>query len=131
MEQIEISTRGQQAFHDITAEVQAIVRRSGIQEGMCFVFCPHTTAGLTLNENWDAAVQHDMGMGLDALSPQRAEYRHGEGNSPAHIKSSLVGASLAVIVAGGKLALGAWQGLYLAEFDGPRRRKVLVKVLAG
>ena len=131
MEQIEISTRGRQAFHDITVEVQAAVNRSGAQEGICFIFCPHTTAGLTLNENWDADVQHDIGMGLDAISPQRAEYRHGEGNSPAHIKSSLVGASQSVIIADGKLVLGTWQGIYLAEFDGPRRRKVLVKVMAG
>ena len=131
MEQIEISTRGRQTFHDITAEVQAAVNRSGATDGICFVFCPHTTAGVTLNENWDASVQHDIGVGLDAISPQRAEYRHGEGNSPAHIKSSLVGASQSVIIAGGKLVLGTWQGIYLAEFDGPRRRRVLVKVMAG
>ena len=131
MEQIEISTRGCQTFHDITAEVQAAVNRSGATDGICFVFCPHTTAGVTLNENWDASVQHDIGVGLDAISPQRAEYRHGEGNSPAHIKSSLVGASQSVIIAGGKLVLGTWQGIYLAEFDGPRRRRVLVKVMAG
>ena len=131
MEQIGISTRGRQTFHDITAEVQAVVSRSKVQEGICFIFCPHTTAGVTLNENWDASVQHDISVGLDAISPQRTEYRHGEGNSPAHIKSSLVGASQSVVVAEGKLVLGTWQGIYLAEFDGPRRRKVLVKVMAG
>ena len=131
MEQIDVSTRGRQAFHDITAEVQAVVSRGGVQDGVCFLFCPHTTAGLTLNENWDPSVQHDMGVGLDAISPQRAEYRHGEGNSPAHLKSSLVGASQCVLIAGGKLVLGTWQGIYLAEFDGPRRRKVLIKVIAG
>jgi secondary thiamine-phosphate synthase enzyme len=131
MEQIDVSTRGHQAFHDITAEVQAAVNRSGVEEGVCFVFCPHTTAGLTLNENWDASVQHDIGIGLDAISPQRPEYRHGEGNSPAHLKSSLMGASQTVLVAGGKLVLGTWQGIYLAEFDGPRRRKVLIKVVEG
>jgi len=131
MEQIDVSTRGRQAFHDITAEVQAVVGRSGVGEGVCFIFCPHTTAGLTLNENWDAAVQHDIGLGLDAISPQRAEYRHGEGNSPAHLKSSLVGASQTVLIVGGKLMLGTWQGIYLAEFDGPRRRKVFVKVIEG
>ncbi len=131
MEQIDISTRGRQAFHDITAEVQAVVSRSGMDEGVCFIFCPHTTAGLTLNENWDAAVQHDIGLGLDIISPQRAEYRHGEGNSPAHLKSSLLGASQMVLIVGGKLMLGTWQGIYLAEFDGPRRRKVLVKVMTG
>ncbi len=131
MERIEVSTRGRQTFHDITADVQAVVGRSGVRDGLCFVFCPHTTAGLTLNENWDPNVRRDIGVGLDAISPQRPEYRHGEGNSPAHLKSSLVGASQVVPVAGGKLALGAWQGIYLAEFDGPRRRKVLVKVMAG
>ena len=131
MEQIEVSTRGRQAFHDITAEVQAVVGHSGVGEGVCFIFCPHTTAGLTLNENWDPYVQHDMGVGLDVISPQRAEYRHGEGNSPAHLKSSLLGASQMVLIVGGKLMLGSWQGIYLAEFDGPRRRKVLVKVIAG
>jgi len=131
MEQIEVPTRGRQAFHDITAEVQAAVRRSGVREGVCFIFCPHTTAGLTLNENWDPEVQHDIGVGLDAISPRRPEYRHGEGNSPAHLKCSLVGASQFVPVTGGKLVLGTWQGIYLAEFDGPRRRKVLVKVVAG
>ena len=131
MEQIEVSTRGRQAFHDITAEVQTVVSRSGVQEGICFISCPHTTAGLTLNENWDHTVQHDIGVGLDAISPPRPEYRHGEGNSPAHLKCSLVGASQFVPVAGGKLVLGVWQGIFLAEFDGPRRRKVLVKVVAG
>jgi secondary thiamine-phosphate synthase enzyme len=129
MEQIEVSTRGHQAFHDITAEVQAVVSHGEVQDGICFIFCPHTTAGLTLNENWDPDVQHDIGVGLDAVSPRRPEYRHGEGNSPAHLKSSLVGAAQFVPVAGGKLVLGTWQGIYLAEFDGPRRRKVLVKVL--
>jgi secondary thiamine-phosphate synthase enzyme len=131
MEQIEVSTRSRQAFQDITSEVQAVVHRCSVQEGVCFIFCPHTTAGLTLNENWDPDVRHDIGVGLDAISPQRREYQHGEGNSPAHLKSSLMGASLQVLISGGKLVLGTWQGVYLAEFDGPRRRKVLVKVMAG
>jgi secondary thiamine-phosphate synthase enzyme len=130
MEQIEVSTRGRQAFHDITSEVQAVVSRSGVQDGLCFIFCRHTTAGLTLNENWDPTVQHDIGVGLDAISPQRPEYRHSEGNSPAHLKSSLVGAAQFVLVTDGRLVLGTWQGVYLAEFDGPRRRQVLVKVVA-
>jgi secondary thiamine-phosphate synthase enzyme len=131
MKEIDVSTQGHQAFHDITAQVQAVVSRNGVQEGMCVIFCPHTTAGLTLNENWDPTVQHDLGVGLDAISPRRAEYRHSEGNSPAHLKSSLVGASLCVLIAGGKLVLGTWQGIYLAEFDGPRHRKVLVKTIPG
>ena len=111
--------------------MQTAVNRSGVQEGICFIFCPHTTASLTLNENWDPDVQHDIGVGLDAIAPPRPEYRHGEGNSPAHLKCSLVSASQFVPVAGGKLVLGTWQGIFLAEFDGPRRRKVLVKVVAG
>ena len=129
IEQLDVSTRGRQAFQDITPEVQALVARSEIKEGVCFLFCPHTTAGLTLNENWDPDVRHDMDIGLDAIAPQRREYQHGEGNSPAHLKSSLIGASLCVLISGGKLVLGTWQGVYLAEFDGPRRRKVLVKLM--
>jgi len=131
IQQIEVSTRGRQAFHDITGEVQAVVNGSGVEEGVCFLFCPHTTAGLTFNENWDPDVRQDMGAGLDAISPPRPEYQHSEGNSPAHLKSSLVGASQTVLVSGGKLVLGTWQGVYLAEFDGPRRRRVTVKVMAG
>lgn len=131
MERITVSTQSQQAFHDITDSVQSVVSQAEVQEGICFVFCPHTTAGLTLNENWDPSVKHDIGVGLDAISPQRAEYRHGEGNSPAHIKSSLVGASQFMPIENGRLVLGRWQGIFLAEFDGPRRRKVYVKVMAG
>jgi secondary thiamine-phosphate synthase enzyme len=131
IEQIEVSTRDRQILQDITAEVQTVVERNGMQEGVCFLFCPHTTAGLTLNENWDPDVRHDMGIGLDAIAPQRREYQHGEGNSPAHLKSSLIGASLSMLISGGKLVLGTWQGVYLAEFDGPRRRKVMVKLMAG
>jgi secondary thiamine-phosphate synthase enzyme len=131
MKQINVSTRGHQAFHDVTAQVQIIVSNSGVHEGVCVLFCPHTTAGLTLNENWDPSVQHDIGVGIDAISPPRPEYRHGEGNSPAHLKSSLLGASLSVLVIDGKLVLGRWQGIYLAEFDGPRQRRVFVKVMAG
>jgi secondary thiamine-phosphate synthase enzyme len=131
IEQIEVSTQGRQSFEDITTQVQTVVERSGVREGVCFLFCPHTTAGLTLNENWDPDVRHDMGIGLDAIAPRRPEYQHGEGNSPAHLKSSLVGPFQGVLISGGKLVLGTWQGIYLAEFDGPRRRRVLVKVMAG
>jgi len=129
MQQIEIRTRERQGFYDITPQLQALVRESGVGDGVCYVFCPHTTAGLTLNENWDADVRHDMGMALDAISPERAGYRHGEGNSPAHVKSSLVGAAQFVFIENGALVLGRWQGIYLAEFDGPRGRRVWVKVV--
>jgi secondary thiamine-phosphate synthase enzyme len=131
MEQIEIRTQERQGFYDITSRLQDVVRQSGVQDGICYIFCPHTTAGLTLNENWDADVQHDMKIGLDAISPGRSEYRHGEGNSPAHIKSTLVGATQFVFVEEGELALGRWQGIYLAEFDGPRSRRVWVRVVGG
>jgi secondary thiamine-phosphate synthase enzyme len=131
MERLTVSTHGHQAFHDITNKVESVVSNAGVDEGICFIFCPHTTAGVTLNENWDSSVKHDIGVGLDKISPPRPEYRHGEGNSPAHLKSSLVGASQFVPIENGKLVLGRWQGIYLAEFDGPRTRKVYVKVMAG
>jgi secondary thiamine-phosphate synthase enzyme len=130
MERIEVRTRARQAFHDITADVRKVVARSAVSDGVCFLFCPHTTAGLTLNENWDPAVRHDMGLVFDELVEQRPDFRHGEGNSPAHVKSTLVGSNLTLLIDGGKLALGSWQGVYLAEFDGPRTRKVLVKIIA-
>jgi secondary thiamine-phosphate synthase enzyme len=131
METIQVSTEGKQAFRDITERVQRVVDEAGVEDGICLVFCPHTTAGVTLNENWDASVQHDMGVGLNKISPPRPEYRHGEGNSPAHLKSSLVGASQMVPIERGELVLGRWQGIYLCEFDGPRTRKVHVKTTAG
>ncbi len=129
MKQIEIRTRERQGFYDITPQLQALIHDSGVGDGVCYVFCPHTTAGLMLNENWDPDVCHDMGLALDAISPQRADYRHREGNSPAHVKSSLVGASQFVFIQNGRLALGQWQGVYLAEFDGPRGRRVWVKIV--
>lgn len=129
METIRVSTKGKQGLYDITDDVQTVVAGANVEDGICLVFCPHTTAGVTLNENWDASVQHDIGVGLNKISPPRSEYRHGEGNSPAHLKSSLVGASQVVPVEGGELVLGRWQGIYLCEFDGPRTRNVHVQVL--
>jgi secondary thiamine-phosphate synthase enzyme len=129
VKQIEIRTSGQQSFEDITQQVQQAVSESGVQEGLCHLFCLHTTAGLTVNENWDPSVQHDIGLVLNELVPQRRDFQHREGNSPAHVKSSLLGASQTLFVSGGRLVLGSWQGVYLVEFDGPRTRKVLVKVV--
>ena len=129
MIQLQVRTSGRQCFEDITQQAQQAVSDSEVQEGLCYLFCPHTTAGLTLNENWDPAVQHDMGLVLDDLVPQRPDFRHGEGNSPAHVKSSLMGVSQTLIVSGGRLVVGSWQGVYLVEFDGPRTRKVMVKVV--
>jgi secondary thiamine-phosphate synthase enzyme len=129
VKQIEIRTSKQQSFEDITQQVQQAVNESGVKEGLCHLFCLHTTAGLTVNENWDPSVQHDIGLALNEMVPQRRDFQHREGNSPAHIKSSLVGASQTLFVSGGRLVLGSWQGVYLVEFDGPRTRKVLVKVV--
>jgi secondary thiamine-phosphate synthase enzyme len=120
---------------DISSEVQECVSRSGVAQGICVIFAPHTTAGITCNENWDPSVQADILMLLDRLVPQRVadtlgvSYAHSEGNSAAHIKASLMGASQCVPVENGELTLGTWQGIYLTEFDGPRQRRVLVRVV--
>ncbi len=126
---LEVSTRTKSEFQDITAQVQRSVAQSGVQEGVCHVFLPHTTASLTLNENWDPDVRSDLVRALAAMLPQ-VRYDHGEGNSPAHLMASLLGASETLLISEGRLLLGSWQGVYLAEFDGPRRRRVLVKVMA-
>ncbi|TLM66820.1 MAG: YjbQ family protein [Deltaproteobacteria bacterium] len=114
---------------DITDKVRAAIRASGIRDGMAVIYTPHTTAAVTINENADPDVAGDMVMALDRLVPHDAGYRHAEGNSPAHVKSSLVGASETLIVAGGAPVLGTWQGVYFCEFDGPRRRQVHVRVI--
>jgi secondary thiamine-phosphate synthase enzyme len=116
---------------DITARVQELVRTNGLEEGVCHLFVAHTTAGLTINENADPSVQADILMVLNKLISDREAYRHREGNSPAHLKASLMGPHLAVLVSNRNLLLGTWQGLYLCEFDGPRTRKVHIKLMAG
>ena len=130
MDTIEISTPSVSALIDITERVQELLSRLGTEDGLCILFSPHTTAGLTLNENWDPDVRHDMLLSLGELVGQDGRHRHTEGNSPAHIKASLMGNSLTLIIGGGRLQLGTWQGAYLAEFDGPRRRQVWVKLIA-
>ena len=117
----------QESFLDITGQVQKAVRDSGVSEGTALVFVPHTTAAVTINENADPDVLHDLRLAMAALVP-KLPYRHGEGNSPAHLKSSLFGCSQLVPIVGGKLALGTWQGIYFCEFDGPRRRNFQVVV---
>ena len=112
---------------NITARVQEAVTQSGVQEGLCVVFCPHTTAGVTINENADPDVVTDLLLGLSQAFPDRAAFAHAEGNSAAHLKASCVGASATVIVRNGRLVLGRWQGLYFCEFDGPRTRSFFVK----
>ena len=114
---------------DITAEVTEAISESGVNEGICIVYCPHTTAAITINENADPDVKTDFISGLDKIFPDMETFRHAEGNSDAHIKSSAVGASEAIIVTAGKPLLGTWQAVYFCEFDGPRNRKFYVKVV--
>ncbi|MCL2411697.1 MAG: secondary thiamine-phosphate synthase enzyme YjbQ [Treponema sp.] len=124
-----LRTGGQTDWINITSEVQKIVSASDVREGICVVFVPHTTAAVTVNENADSDVPHDVNLSLNIISPDRREFRHGEGNSAAHTKTSLVGPSLTLIVTNGRLLLGTWQGIWFSEFDGPRTRKVYVRVV--
>jgi secondary thiamine-phosphate synthase enzyme len=130
-EQFQVRTPSHASLVDVTAQVQALVDRCGVEQGLCTVFVPHTTAGITINENADPTVQSDMLQALDRMVPWRGPYEHLEGNSAAHVKASLMGASCSIPVMGRRLRLGTWQGIYLAEFDGPRTRQVWVKVIAG
>ena len=124
-----VRTSGQTGWINITADVQKAVSASGVSEGICVVFVPHTTAAVTINENADPDVPHDVNLALNAISPDRREFQHSEGNSAAHTKSSLVGPSLSLIVTGGRLLLGTWQGIWFNEYDGPRTRRVHVRVM--
>lgn len=121
---------GRENFYDITSEVAEAVSKSGIQSGTALVWCPHTTAGITVNENADPDVVKDLLFALDKTYPDRAEFRHVEGNSAAHLKSSVMGCSKTFIVEDGRIFLGTWQGIYFTEFDGPRTRNFFVKVIA-
>jgi secondary thiamine-phosphate synthase enzyme len=121
---ITVSTTARTEFIDITAQVQDAVAGEGMNAGLCMVYVPHTTAGVTINESADPSVRRDILMVLNQMVPDKADYRHREGNSPAHIKSSLMGASVTVAVSGGRLVLGTWQGIFFCEFDGPRTRSV-------
>ena len=116
-------------FYNITPQVREAIAGSGVSEGIAVVCCPHTTAGITINENADPDVVHDLLVGLDKAFPDRTEFRHAEGNSAAHLKASTIGSSVTVIIDKGKPVLGTWQGIYFCEFDPPRNRKFYVKVL--
>jgi secondary thiamine-phosphate synthase enzyme len=126
-----VPTRRRSHFEDVTERVRQVVVGSGVAEGICYVIVPHTTAGVTVNEAADPAVVHDMLNYLDELVPTSAGFLHAEGNSDSHIKAAMVGHSAVVPIESGDLVLGTWQGIYLAEFDGPRPRILLVKVMAG
>lgn len=126
---LDINTRRRSEMIEITASVREAVRRAGIESGLCLVFVPHTTAGVTINENADPDVPADLLAVLSRLVPAGAGYAHAEGNADAHVKASLMGSSVAVPVENGDLALGTWQGIFFCEFDGPRRRKAWVETV--
>ena len=128
---LSVRTTSRVEMVDITGQIQELVRQSGVEEGVCHLFEAHTTAGLTINENADPSVQADILMVLNRIISDQEAYRHLEGNSPAHVKASLMGAQLSVLVSKGRLLLGTWQGVFLCEFDGPRTRKVHIKIMAG
>ncbi len=130
MKKLTVPSTRREAFVDITSLIRDEVRRSGVEEGICVVTCPHTTAGLTINEHADPAVAADMLVALDRVVTDDAAWTHAEGNSPAHVKASLMGASVTVPIADGDLALGTWQGIFLCEFDGPRPRQVWLRFVA-
>jgi secondary thiamine-phosphate synthase enzyme len=125
---IQVSSKDRCEFINITSDVQKAVRSAGVSQGICTVFVPHTTAGVTINENADPDVVRDMLMELEKIVPFNDHYAHREGNSAAHIKASFMGSTVQLIVDSGRLLLGTWQGIYFCEFDGPRRRTVQVQV---
>lgn len=127
--QFEIRTSARTQMIDMTGEISKIVSESGIKDGLAVIHLPHTTAAVTINENADPDVQKDMTKFMDRLIPHENWFAHSEGNSDSHIKSSLFGCSQTVIIEKGRLVLGTWQGIYFCEFDGPRSRKVFVKVI--
>lgn len=130
MHEVNLQTNSQIEMIDITASVQAVIDSEKISKGLCIIFSPHTTAAITINENADPDVQRDIIVALDRAVPVSANYRHTEGNSAAHVKSSLVGASELVIIEKGRLVLGTWQSIFFCEFDGPRSRKALISIIA-
>lgn len=129
MRKFDIQTSAREAFIDITSQVEDEVRRAGIKSGIGLVFVPHTTAAVTINENADPSVRQDIAMTLRKAVPDSLPYAHTEGNSPAHVKATLVGSSIMIIIQDGRLALGTWQGIFFCEFDGPRRRQAYLEII--
>jgi len=127
----ELRTATREEMIDITPQVRSAVKRSGVSDGICCLYCPHTTAGVTIQENSDPDVKADMVAHLNRVVPKNAPFRHDEGNSDAHIKSSIIGATATLIVEDGKPLLGTWQAVFFCEFDGPRERSVRIKVVPG
>jgi secondary thiamine-phosphate synthase enzyme len=129
MNTIEIRTTVREEFVDLTTDMERVVAAAGVKSGICVITVPHTTAGITVNENADPDVRADIAMMLRKIVPDSGLYAHSEGNGPAHVKASLVGSSTTLIVEGGRLQLGTWQAIYFCEFDGPRTRKAWVQVV--
>ena len=127
--QLDINTVSPVEFQNVTGRVGQAVRESGVVSGLCYVYVPHTTAAVTVNENADPDVVRDIIVHLDKMVPQHGDYRHAEGNSPAHIKAILLGHTETLFIENGELVLGTWEGIFFCEFDGPRRRKLYVKVV--
>jgi secondary thiamine-phosphate synthase enzyme len=130
LDYIQVSSRSRNELIDITDRVEELVRKSGVSSGVCYLCCLHTTAAVTVNEGADPDVRRDISRFLATLVPVDAPFAHGEGNSDSHVKSSLVGVSETLLIDGGRLLLGTWQAVYFCEFDGPRTRKVAVKIVA-
>ena len=127
--QVNIRTGSRVDFQEITQKVRDIVRESGVRSGVCYIFVPHTTAGVTVNEHADPSVVEDIAAQFETMVPQNRNYRHLEGNAPAHIKATLVGNSEVLLIEDGTIFLGTWQGIFFCEFDGPRNRTLLVKII--
>lgn len=126
---LNVKSKSKTEFIDITEDLRSLIKESGVQHGVCHIYVPHTTAGVTINEGADPAVKRDIIAALNRMVPFEGDYHHMEGNSAAHIKSTLVGAAQIVLIEEGKLLLGTWQSIYFCEFDGPRHRRVLVKIV--
>jgi secondary thiamine-phosphate synthase enzyme len=131
LQTLSVRTNTRTELLDLTHQVQEVVNQSGVSEGLCHVFVPHTTAAVTINENADPSVKADILMVLNKIISDQEPYRHQEGNSPAHVKASVIGPHLAILVNKGRLVLGTWQGVFFCEFDGPRSRRLHVKVVKG
>jgi len=129
MDTLQIKSNQKEEFIDLTSRIQDIVQSSGIDNGVCLVYVPHTTAGVTINENADPSVKKDILMTLRKMVPDSLDYTHAEGNSPSHVKASLIGSSVEIIIQGGRLAVGTWQGIFFCEFDGPRQRQVHIQII--
>jgi len=128
MNSLTVNSQSREEMIDITSQIRDFIASAGVKNGICVIYVPHTTAGVTINENADPSVKKDLLMTLKHSVPDSLPYTHAEGNSPAHVKATLVGSSAAVIVSDGKLNLGTWQGIFFCEFDGPRERKVWINI---